>query len=45
MAEAEAEAMYVRVLQEYENAVGVDHPRTRGTARDLDTLQTSSLVR
>jgi hypothetical protein len=41
---AEVEAMYVRALQGYENA-GVDHPRTRATARNLDTLRTSSLVR
>jgi hypothetical protein len=39
---AEAEAMYLRALQGYENAVGADHPRTRVIARNLNALQTSS---
>ena len=32
-AEAEAEAMELRALQGYENAVGADYPRTRLIAR------------
>ena len=35
---AEAEAMYLRALQGYENAVGADHPRTRVIARNLNAL-------
>jgi hypothetical protein len=42
MAEAEAEAMYVRALQGYEKALGADHSRTQVIARNLDALRTSS---
>ena len=34
---AEAEAMCLRALQGYENAVGADHPKTRVIARAIST--------